>query len=245
MKNNRNLFLGIAAAVLLTLSACGSDAYDAAVPSFTRVKLYHTVADSTASTVIASVDGGNISLKPGLPDPLAYGGTFPTDSTYLRLTEGTHNFKVIPTSGISTGLAADATLTANAYYSIFAVDTVQLISALVVKDELPAPVQGKIAIRFVNLSPNAPAYDLGVKGGAVINGNIAYKTASDFVQADLPVGNDTLKIEMRAVGGTTAVKSLNIVKPVSGRVFTLVARGYVGTRPKSYAQTLVATNNAR
>jgi hypothetical protein len=245
MKNNRNLFLGIAAAALLTLSACGSDVYDAAVPSFSRVKLYHAVADSTASTVTASVDGGNISLKPGLPDPLAYGATFPTDSTYLRLTEGTHNFKVIPTSGISTGLAADATLAANAYYSIFAADTVQLISALVVKDELPDPVQGKIAIRFVNLSPNAPAYDLGVKGGAVINSSVAYKTASAFVQADLPVGNDTLKLEMRPTGTATVTRTLNIVKPVSGRIFTLVVRGYVGTRPKSYTQTLVATNNAR
>jgi Domain of unknown function (DUF4397) len=244
MKNIKNLYASVMVAAVVALSACGSDVYDATVPSAARVKLIHAVADSAAATVTAAVDGGNISLKPGVADPLAYGGTFPADSTYLRLTEGAHNFKVTPT-GAATGLAADATLAANTYYSIFAVDSVQAIGALVVKDEIPAPEAGKIVIRFVNLSPNAPAYDLGVKGGAVINGAVAYKTASGFVQADLPVGNDTLKLEMRTVGGTTAVKSLNIIKPVAGRVFTLIARGYVGTRPKSYAQTLVATNNAR
>jgi hypothetical protein len=244
MKNNRNLFLGIAAAALLALSACGSDAFDSTLPNSSRVKIIHAVADSV-STVSALVDGVAISLKPGLADPLTFGNTFPTDSTYLRLTEGAHNFKVIPTTGGFVGLAADATLAANAYYSIFAVDTIQGIGAVVVKDELPAPEQGKIAIRFINLSPNAPAYDLGVKGGAVLNSNIAYKAASSFVQVDLPVGNDTLKLEMRPTGTATVTRPLNIVKPVSGRIFTAVVRGYVGTRPKSFAQTLVAINNAR
>jgi Domain of unknown function (DUF4397) len=244
MKNNRNLFFGIAAAALLALSACGSDVYDNTLPTSSRVKIIHAVADSV-SAVSALVDGAAISLRPGLADPLSYGGTFPTDSTYLRLTEGAHNFKVVPTTGGFVGLTADATLAANAYYSIFAVDTIQGIGGVVVKDELPAPEQGKIAIRFVNLSPNAPAYDLGVRGGAVLNSNIAYKAASSFVQADIPVGNDTLKLEMRPTGTATVTRTLNIIRPLSGRVYTLIARGYVGSRPKSFGQSLIATNNAR
>jgi Domain of unknown function (DUF4397) len=244
MKNYRNLYIGVVVAAVIAFSACGSDVYDTAVPSFTRVKIIHAVPDST-SAVSALVDGAAISLKPGLPDPLTYGGSFPTDSTYLRLTEGAHNVKVIPTTGGFAGFTGDATLAANSYYSIFAVDSVQSISAVVVKDELPDPIPGKIAIRFVNLSPNAPAYDIGVKGGAVINSNIAYKAASSFVQADLPVGNDTLKLEMRPTGTATITRTLNIVKPVAGRIFTLVVRGYVGTRPKSFPQSIVAINNAR
>jgi hypothetical protein len=245
MKNNRNLYIGVIVAAVVALSACGSDVYDATLPAFSRVRIIHAVPDSAAATVTTVVDGTNLSFKPGLADPLAFGATFPADSTYIRLSEGAHNFKVIPTSGASAGLAADATLASNAYYSIFAVDSVQTIGALVVKDELPKPEQGKIAIRFVNLSPNAPAYDLGVRGGAVLNSNIAYKAASAFVQADIPVGNDTLKLEMRPTGTATVTRTLNIVKPVSGRVFTLISRGYVGTRAKSYPQSLVATNNAR
>jgi Domain of unknown function (DUF4397) len=244
MKNNRNLYIGVIVSAVIALSACGSDVYDTAVPTFARVKIIHAVADSV-SAVSALVDGAAISLKPGLADPLSYGGTFPTDSTYLRLTEGTHNVKIVPTTGGFAGFAGDATLAANAYYSIFAVDTIQGVGAVVVKDELPDPQPGKIAIRFVNLSPNAPAYDIGVKGGAVINSSIAYKTASAFVQADLPVGNDTLKLEMRPTGTATITRTLNIVKPVAGRIFTLVVRGYVGTRPKSFTQTLVSINNAR
>jgi Domain of unknown function (DUF4397) len=244
MKNNRNFFLGCIVSATVALSSCGSDVYDATVPGAARVRLIHAVADSAAATVTAAVDGGNISFKPGLADPLAFGGTFPADSTYMRFVEGPHKFSVIPT-GATTGLAADATLAANTYYSIFAVDSLPAIGALVVKDEIPPPVAGKIVIRFVNLSPNAPAYDLGVKGGEVLNGNVAYKTVSSFVQASLPVGNDTLKLETRAVGGTAAVRSLNIIKPVAGRVFTIISRGYVGTRAKSYAQSLVFTNNAR
>lgn len=244
MKNIKNLYASVMVAAVVALSACGSDVYDATVPAAARVRLIHAVADSAAATVTAAVDNVNLSFKPGLADPLAFGGTFPADSTYMRFVEGPHKFSVIPT-GATTGLAADATLAANTYYSIFAVDSVQAIGAVVVKDELPAPEAGKIAIRFVNLSPNAPAYDLGVKGGEVLNGNVAYKTVSSFVQASLPVGNDTLKLETRAVGGTAAVRSLNIIKPVAGRVFTIISRGYVGTRAKSYAQSLVATNNAR
>lgn len=244
MKNIKNLYASVMVAAVVALSACGSDVYDTTLPTSARVKIIHAVADSS-STVSALVDGAAITLKPGIADPLTYGLTFPADSTYLRLTEGAHNIKVIPTTGGFTGFAGDATLVANGYYSIFAVDSVQAIGGVVVKDEIPAPEAGKIAIRFINLSANAPAYDLGVKGGAVINSAIAYKTASGFVQADLPVGNDTLKLETRTVGGTAAVRSLNIVKPVAGRVFTIIVRGYVGTRAKSHPQTLIATNNAR
>lgn len=245
MKNIKNLYFGILSTAVVTLTSCGSDVYDNTVPTSARVKIIHAVADSV-STVSALVDGAAISLKPGIADPLTFGLTFPTDSTYLRLTEGAHNFKVVPTTGGFAGLSADASLAANAYYSIFAVDTVQKIGAVVVKDEIPAPEAGKIAIRFVNLSPNAPAYDLVLKSGTVLASNIAYKAVSSFVQTEIAVAPDSMvRLEMRAVGGTTAVKSFNILRPVSGRVFTIIARGYVGTIPKTFPQALVATNNAR
>jgi hypothetical protein len=245
MKNNKNLFVSsILATVVLILSSCGSDVYDATLPSNARVKFIHTVADSAANLVDALVDGTKINFKVGIPDTLKYGAAYPSDSTYMPVVGGSHNIKVLPLGG-STGFGADVSFAAGSNYSIFAVDSLPAIGGLVVKDELPAPVQGKIAIRLVNLSANAPAYDLGVKGGVAINSAVAYKTASAFAQADIPVGNDTLKLEVRPAGGTTAVASFNIIKPISGRIFTILTKGYVGGRKASFRLSTSTLNNAR
>ena len=249
MKNSKNIFFSsilaiVVGSIALSIAACGSDVYDSVVPAFTRIKFIHTLADSAATNVDALIDGSKINLKTGIPDTLKYGAAFPSDSTYLRFAEGSHNIKVTPFAG-TTGFSGDVAFAAGSSYSIFAIDSLPTVGGLVVKDEFPAPATGKISIRLVNLSPNAPAYDLGVRGGAAINSSVAYKTASAFAQADIPVGNDTLKLEVRPTGTATVAASLNIIRPVSGRIFTILTKGYVGGRKASYRLSTSTFNNSR
>ena len=250
MKNSKNIFFSsllaiVVGGIALSIAACGSDVYDSAVPAFTRIKFIHTLADSAATNVDALIDGTKINLRTGIADTLKYGATYPADSTYLRFAEGSHNIKVTPFT-TATGFSGDVAFAAGSSYSIFAVDSLPTVGGLVVKDEFPAPVTGKIAIRLVNLSPNAPAYDLGVRGAATpLTSITAYKTASNFVQADIPVGNDTLKLEVRPTGTATVAASLNIIRPVSGRIFTILTKGYVGGRKASYRLSTSTFNNSR
>ena len=62
---------------------------------------------------------------------------------------------------------ATVNLAANTNDSVFAIDSVSKIKAVVVSDNLTAPAAGKAYVRFLHFSPNAPAVDIAVAGGPV------------------------------------------------------------------------------
>ncbi len=145
------------------------------------------------------------------------------------------NLLVVP-SGANAPIVINATvpLVDGTPYTIAAVGKLANIQPLVLIDDLRAPYQGNAAVRFVHLSPNAPNVDIVVPGGVVIGSNVAFKSATAYIQ--IPAG--TYTFEVRVAGTETVV--LNVPASLnSSSIYTIFAEGLVGGNAVTALRALV------
>jgi len=124
----------------------------------------------------------------------------------------------------TTALLANLPIVKNKNYSLFAVDSVSKLSGLFIEDNLSAPAAGKAHVRFIHLSPDAPAVDVAVTGGAVVFGNKSFKDFTDFT----PLDANTYNLEVRLAGTSTVVLPLPGIALTAGKIYTVYAKGFVG-----------------
>ncbi|MGY3211278.1 DUF4397 domain-containing protein [Mucilaginibacter sp. HD30] len=98
---------------------------------------------------------------------------------------------------------------------------------VVLEDKLTNPATGKANVRFVNMSVGSPSLDLVTSSGATVVSNRAYKENSDFTAID---GNQNYNFVIRQSGSTVDKFLLPSVTIQTGRIYTIVAKGfYTGT----------------
>ncbi|MBK9981037.1 MAG: DUF4397 domain-containing protein [Saprospiraceae bacterium] len=149
----------------------------------------------------------------------------PDNTGYLKVEAGTRNIKINVTGTSTTVIEADLTLTKDMNYSVFAVDSVSKISAIVLTDDLTAPAAGKAHVRFIHLSPNAPAVDVAVaSSGAVVFGNKAFKEYTAFT----PLDAGTYNLDVRVAGTSTVALVLPPITLEAGKIYTVFAKGFLG-----------------
>lgn len=110
----------------------------------------------------------------------------------------------------------------NTKYSMFLVNTVSKPGVFLMTDTLVAPAPGKASLRFVNVSPDAPAADLVIKGGATLVPNKTYKGFSSFVPI---AGNQTYTLEVHQTGTNTVLATLSNVTLSTGFLYTVWFHG--------------------
>ena len=151
--------------------------------------------------------------------------SFPSNTGYLKVESGSRNVKVNVSGTSTTVINADLALEKDKNYSVFAIDSVSKISALVLTDDLTAPASGKAHVRFVHLSPNAPAVDVAVaSSGAVVFGNKAFKEYTAFT----PLDAGTYNLDVRVAGTNTVALVLPAITLESGKIYTVFAKGFLG-----------------
>ena len=219
--------LGLFAALVLTSCSKDSKTNPVAPASQAQVMVVH--ASPNAPGVDLLVDGA--IAKSDL--------MFPSNTSYLGVAGGTHNVKVNVTGTSTTVIDADPALTPGTNYTVFACDSVSKISALVLTDDLAAPAAGKAHVRFVHLSPNAPAVDVAVAGGPVLFANESFKGYSAFT----PVTAGTYDLEVRLAGTDTVVLPLPGITLTAGKIYTVFAKGFVGgTGAQALGAQIIANN---
>lgn len=149
--------------------------------------------------------------------------TYPNNTGYLDVEAGRRNVKVNAAGTSTTVINANLDLERDQNYSVFAINTLSNIEPLVLEDDLTAPASGKAHVRFVHLSPDAPAVDIAVTNGPVLFSNRAFKSATDFT----PVDATSYDLEVRLAGTNTVVLSVPGVQLASGRIYTIFAKGFV------------------
>ena len=217
--------------ILLTLSftSCKDDDNNV-TPAQAKVMVVH--ASPSAPGVDLLVDNSKVNST---------ALTFPNNTGYLNVNAGNKNFKVNVAGTSTTAIEANQTVEANMNYSIFAINTNASGTAfepLVVMDNLASPASGQTHVRFIHLSPDAPAVDIvNVTNGAntVLISNRAYKSATDFVP--LPAG--TYDLAVRVAGTQTTALSLPGVTLEAGKILTVFARGFLNP-PAGNSNTLGA-----
>ncbi len=151
--------------------------------------------------------------------------TFPNNTGYLTVDEGTRNIKVNVSSSGTNVINADVPFVKDENYSLFAIDSVSKLSTLLLQDDLTAPASGKAHIRFVHLSPNAPAVDIvEASSNTVVFDNVSFKGYSAFT----PLAAGTYNLDVRLHGTATTVLSLTNVALSDGMIYTVFAKGFVG-----------------
>lgn len=126
-------------------------------------------------------------------------------------------------SGTQQKIKSDTlTLQQNQFYTLYLTNTPAQAEYFLVRDSINRPAAGKATIRFVNVSPNAPAADLAIKNGAVLATNKAYKTASAFVPVN---GNSTYTFEIRQAGTGNVLVTLPEIKIKGDAIYTVWLQG--------------------
>lgn len=234
--------------IVLFIAACGKD--DAASPTSGRVRFYNAVSDAPAAGMDLIIDGTTINTRnwliagtPLVDSSFKYRGLFPNntllnsstvDSSYFYLTEGSHNIKLNSIGTATAALNLDLSIAAGKTYTVFATDTLSKISAVVATDVVLPAVDKKAVFRFAHMVPDGPAVDVVRTRGTdttVIFSNITYKTVTPYVQVDTSVGTTGIfKVDylVRPAGARTVATSWTAASFLNGRVYTLVATGFVG-----------------
>ena len=162
--------------------------------------------------------------------------TYPNNTGYLQVDEGTRNVKVNVSGTSTTVIEADLPIEGNKNYSVFAIDAVANLSPLVIEDDLTSPASGTAHARFIHLSPDAPAVDITTKDGTVVFGNYKFKDYSQFTP--LPAGSYDLQV--RLAGSETVVLELNGINLTSGKIYTVFAKGFVaGTSTQALGAEII------
>jgi hypothetical protein len=220
---------GLALAAAVALAGCGND--DSSNPMApgvqARVMAVHASPDAPAVDLL--VDG----------TVAGSGLAFPNNTAYLSVAAGSRNVKVKVSGTATTVIDANVPVTGGASYTVFACDSVAKLGALVLADDLTAPASGKAHVRFVHLSPNAPAVDVAVQGGPVLFAGKAFKEYSAFA----PVDAGTYNLEVRPAGSGTVVLPLNGVALQAGKIYTVFAKGFLGGTGAQALGTQIIVNN--
>lgn len=200
------LFAFIAAIIF---SACKKPEEN--ITSLTAISVYN--ASPTVITYDAYLDGVKINSA-----ALPYAGGV----KYLQANPGlrTLNFNIAnsTTNEISKGIS----LTENTYTTVYLAGKAGSFDLVTLKDGLAQPfVEGKAYVRFINLSPDAPALDLNV-GTTAVTTDKAYKASSEFTLINS--GSTAFQVKGTVGGAVSATLTETLV---AGKFYTVIAGGLV------------------
>ncbi|NWG28283.1 MAG: DUF4397 domain-containing protein [Ignavibacteriaceae bacterium] len=226
----KNLVLALAVSITaLTFVGCDDEeeAPMQPAPSNSSTMVIHASPDAPGVDILVdnAIAGMNLTYLQNTP--------------YLTLPSGTRNIKVNVTGTSTTVIEGNINFVKDKAYSIFAVNSVANIEPLVLEDNLAKPASGKAHVRFIHLSPDAPAVDITLADGTVVFGNISFKGFTAFT----PLDAGTYNLQVRLAGTSTVVLDLGNITFTSGEIYTTYARGFVAGVGEQQLGAAIIVNN--
>ncbi len=164
---------------------------------------------------------------------------FPSNTSYLEVNSGSRNFKVNVAGTNTTVIDVSPSLVVNATYSVFAVNSVASIEPLLLTDDLSTPASGKAHVRFIHLSPDAPAVDITLADGTIVFSNRAFKEFTPFT----PLDAGTYNLQVRVAGTTTVALDLPGITLQAGKIYTVFAKGFLaGSGAQALGAQIIVNN---
>ena len=211
MRFKRMLVLVLFSAVLFVFACDPGDFPFPPDEDLARVMVIHASPDAPPVDVLLDDELFAESLE------------FPNNTRYTSLDAGTHNVKVNVANTDNTVIEADLDLLADTYYSVFACNVVANIEPLVLVDDFSDPGLEHSLVRFVHLSPDAPAVDVTLTDGTVLFGNVTFKGATDYKLIDVGLYD----LQVRLAGTEDVVLELDDVVLGPKVIYTIWAKGLV------------------
>lgn len=141
---------------------------------------------------------------------------------YLQIYSGDRDVKITKKGSTATVLTEKLKLVDQMAYSLFIIDTFDKAKFLLVKDSVTVAGAGKAKLRFINLSPDAPALNLSIVGkDAPVVTNKLFKEYSNFESID---AGDKVTFKIKNNAGVE-VATLVDQKIEQGKIYTIWVKG--------------------
>lgn len=212
-KTSKRWLTSVAAVSLLaiTMSSCLKDRNTTIVAPAALVSFTQASPDEPAIDV--SFDNNMVNLN-----PLGFGDHL----DYVKAYTGKRTINVVNHSSGAKILSDTTSFKENVPYSLFLANTTASPQLLILTDSISNPGAQQAAVRFINLSPDAPAVDFSIKSGSLLATNKSFKGYTSFITA---AGNQTYTIQVYKTGTSTVLATLSNVSLSSGFVYTIYLRG--------------------
>lgn len=152
-------------------------------------------------------------------NPLSYGSGL---NYFSVITGQTLTGTFYQASNFTPVASGQLNISANTAYSLFLDSTAANPGMLLLTDSLVKPASGKAGIRFVNLSPDAPAVDLVIQGGQTITSNKSFKGHTGFLPVTVPSG---AIFQVVKAGTTTVLATYSAGTITANNLYTLIFEG--------------------
>ena len=166
---------------------------------------------------------------------------FGNNIDYVSAYAGTRtaNFYTAGTANIL--FSGTISLNPNTAYSLFLANKTTSPEIVLLTDTINAPAAGNAGLRFINLSPDAPAVDLAIQGGAVLAANKPYKGYTSFMPVQ---GKTSYTFVVRQAGTTTVLATLPNVTLSDSFVYTIWFGGLVASTNNNDKLSVNIVSNA-
>lgn len=179
-----------------------------------------------------------VHASPNAPnvDIIANGGiyaqnlAYTKDTGYFYVPPALYNLKVASTGTTNYLIDANLTFQSGKFYSLFTIDSLSKIKAVVVEDVLAVPGTDSALIRFFQFSPNTPyAYaefknttdSLKYSTGRTFNDQSTNSSFASFT----PIKAGTYELKISPLDGSAVISFPGLVF-ANGRNYTIYLRGF-------------------
>lgn len=181
-------------------------------------------ASAGVRVVHASPDAPNVDVvvNDDFAAPAFVNAPFQGVTGYAPLPTGNYNFKVVPT-GLNAPVVIDATLPidGNTDYTVAATGLLAGIQPAVYVDD-NSLISDKARVRFIHLSPDAPAVDIGLAGGgSLVYSDVEFRENGGYRILD----PGTYDLDVLVAGTSNIALSLNDISLSPNTVYTVYAMG--------------------
>lgn len=155
---------------------------------------------------------------------------------YLPVPEGRYKISLYVAGTKNTPVLTNMlTVPKNSYLTVAAVGNLSDMEFLEIDDANISQTLGKADIRFLHLSPNAPAVDITLPDGTVIFSNVMFEQITPYIEVE-PM-NYTLQV--RVSGTDDVVLTVPNVNLSADKFYTVYAIGFAGKEPELQALLLI------
>jgi hypothetical protein len=185
-------------------------------PDQTYIRVLHASPDAPAVDVYAN--GSKIASN------LSYRQF----TQYLSVPSGSYNIRVFP-AGTTQNAVIDTKIKipGGKIFTVAAVGMLSDIGLLPVEDPIMPMMPGKVYLRFVHLSPDAPAVDVTLPDGMILFKDVSYKEITDYIT----VNPGTYTINVRPAGTCDIVLYVPNITLMPDRFYTVYAVGLAAGTP--------------
>ena len=149
-------------------------------------------------------------------------------SSYIPVPSGNYNIKVYPTGTKSNPVIdTNVYIPEKSFYTIAAIGELPDISLYPIQEPVSANKSNMACVRFIHLSPNAPAVDVKLPDNSIVFNNVPYKGIANFTC--VPPGTYTFKVTPTRTDDVVLTVPDVMLHP--NTFYTIYAVGLVGETP--------------